>query len=50
MRRITVSYANTASGASITYMTSDHTLIAAIHVWFAAQVHDHGARATMMDQ
>lgn len=48
-RRVTVSYANTANGASITYKTSDPTLIAAIHHWFAAQVTDHGAHAMMMD-
>lgn len=48
-RRITVSYANTANGASITYKTSDPTLIGAIHDWFAAQVSDHGAHAMMMN-
>lgn len=47
-RRITVSYANTANGASITYKTADPTLIAAIHDWFAAQVSDHGAHAMTM--
>lgn len=48
-RRIAVVYASTANGAQITYKTSDPTLIAAIHEWFAAQVRDHGAHAMMMD-
>jgi hypothetical protein len=47
-RSIAVGYADTADGAKITYKTSDPTLIAAIHDWFAAQVSDHGAHAMMM--
>jgi hypothetical protein len=47
-RHIAVRYADTASGAMITYKTSDPTLISAIHDWFAAQVSDHGAHAMMM--
>jgi hypothetical protein len=46
-KRIAISYGAMANGASITYRTSDPSLIAAIHRWFAAQVHDHGAHAMM---
>jgi hypothetical protein len=44
-KRIRVSYAARPDGASIRYRTSDPALIAALHRWFAAQVHDHGAHA-----
>jgi hypothetical protein len=46
-KRIAVSYADAANGASITYKTSDAGLITALHEWFAAQVKDHGAHAMM---
>ena len=46
-RKIAVSYSPTSNGASIRYKTADPKLIAAIHRWFAAQVTDHGAHATM---
>jgi hypothetical protein len=46
-KRIAISYGATSNGASITYKTSDPSLIAAIHRWFAAQVYDHGAHAMM---
>jgi hypothetical protein len=48
-RHIVIGYADTANGARITFQTSDPTLIAAIHDWFAAQVSDHGAHAMMMN-
>jgi hypothetical protein len=31
------------NGASITYRSADPTLVAALHVWFAAQRSDHGS-------
>ena len=46
-RKIVITYAPTSNGASIRYKTSDPTMIAAIHQWFAAQVKDHGAHAMM---
>lgn len=46
-RKIAVTYAPTSNGASIRYKSSDATMIAAIHEWFAAQVKDHGAHAIM---
>lgn len=42
---IAVEYATIPNGASITYTTSDPKLIAALHVWFDAQLMDHGAHA-----
>lgn len=47
-RHIAVRYANSENGGTITFATSDSSLIAAIHRWFAAQVNDHGAHAMMM--
>lgn len=44
---VAVTYAELPNGARITYKTSDPKLIVAIHDWFAAQVHDHGAHAMM---
>lgn len=46
-REMTVTYANTYGGGSIEYASKDPKVIAAIHAWFAAQVHDHGAHAAM---
>jgi hypothetical protein len=45
--RIAVSYASRPEGASIRFRTSDRSLVAALHRWFAAQVKDHGAHAMM---
>ena len=45
--KMTVTYANTFGGGSIEYTSKDPKMIAAIHAWFAAQVNDHGAHATM---
>jgi hypothetical protein len=44
---VTVTYAESEAGATITYETDDLGLIEAIHDWFAAQVHDHGDHAEM---
>jgi hypothetical protein len=46
-RRISVQYAPRSDGATITFRTSDASLIAALHHWFAAQVSDHGHDAMM---
>ena len=44
---ITVQYAETQNGASITYSSNDPQLVTAIHEWFKAQVSDHGSHASM---
>jgi hypothetical protein len=44
--RITVIYTPLSSGAELTYTTSEPSLIAAIHAWFAAQTSDHGSHAS----
>jgi hypothetical protein len=43
--RITVTYAERADGAALTYATEDPTLVEAIHSWFDRQVMDHGDHA-----
>ena len=45
--RMSVRYLETTNGASIRYKSADPRIIAALHVWFAAQVRDHGAHAMM---
>ncbi len=40
-----VRFAQTDSGATITYRSDDAVVVDAIHDWFAAQVHDHGGHA-----
>lgn len=44
--RIRVNYTELPNGAEIRYATTDTALIAAIHQWFHAQLHDHGHHAT----
>ncbi|MBY8873870.1 hypothetical protein K7640_18740 [Micromonospora sp. PLK6-60] len=44
--RITIDYETTADGGRITYTTTDPGLRDALHVWFDAQVSDHGQHAT----
>jgi hypothetical protein len=46
-KRIGVRYADVPNGGTISYVTADPALVAAIHSWFKAQVSDHGAHATM---
>jgi hypothetical protein len=46
--RIRVQYAQTNSGARISFTTSDPALVSALHRWFRAQVSDHGRDAMMM--
>ncbi len=38
-------YSDASAGARITYTTPDPVLRQALHTWFAAQLHDHGADA-----
>lgn len=41
-----VDYRDLSDGAEIGYKTRDPEVLEAIHQWFAAQLHDHGADAT----
>ncbi|MFI6510928.1 hypothetical protein ACIBCT_25260 [Streptosporangium sp. NPDC050855] len=43
--RITIGYAELPAGATITYTTTDPSLVKALHAWFDAQVTDHGRHA-----
>lgn len=43
--KITISYADLPDGASLTFRTTDPTLIRALHDWGRAQISDHGAHA-----
>jgi len=45
--RLDVSYTALPAGGEIRYRARDPDLVAAIHRWFHAQVHDHGSHATM---
>lgn len=45
--RLVVKYAELPGGASITFSSEDRVVVAAVHDWFAAQVSDHGAHASM---
>ncbi len=42
---IELAFRELESGAEITYTTGDETLITAIHIWFDAQLMDHGRHA-----
>lgn len=46
--KITFTYHALPNGAEITYSSKDPDLISAIHVWFDAQVKDHGRNAMEM--
>ena len=41
-----VSYSNLDDGGQITYSSEDPTVVIALHLWFQAQVVDHGEHAT----
>jgi hypothetical protein len=41
--RVSFLYEELPDGAAITYRAGDPALIAALHAWFTAQRHDHGA-------
>ncbi|GAA2987642.1 hypothetical protein [Streptosporangium longisporum] len=43
--RIGIGYAELPAGATITYTTTDPSLVKALHAWFDAQVTDHGRHA-----
>ncbi len=45
--RIKIMYSNLPTGAQLRYKTSDPKLVKALHIWFEAQVKDHGHHATM---
>jgi hypothetical protein len=45
--RVRVGYEDIPNGAQVRFKTQDPKLTAAVHEWFSAQVHDHGADATM---
>ncbi len=45
--RISVRYSELSDGATITFRTSDASLISALHRWFSAQISDHGHDAMM---
>jgi hypothetical protein len=42
---IRIEYSEVASGAAIRYSTDDPGLVSALHLWFDAQVSDHGDHA-----
>ncbi len=45
--RVRVSFELIGSGARLRFETADPRLVAALHEWFRAQVHDHGADAVL---
>lgn len=47
-KHLVVTYGDVPSGATITYASSDPTLVSAIHQYFATQVDEHGAHAMKM--
>lgn len=44
--QLTVSYDELADGAEISYVSDDPRVVIALHLWFQAQVVDHGEHAT----
>ena len=43
--RIKITYSSLPTGAQLRYVTKDAKLVKALHVWFAAQVNQHGNHA-----
>jgi len=43
--QLQIDYTSEKNGASIQYSSQDAEIVTAIHQWFAAQLHDHGADA-----
>ena len=43
--RIKITYSNLPTGAQLRYVTKDVRLVKALHVWFSAQVKQHGNHA-----
>ena len=46
-RQLDVRYSDIPGGGRIAYVSRDPQTIGALHQWFAAQVGDHGSRASM---
>ena len=46
---IHIEYSEVADGAAIRYSTDDPALVSALHLWFDAQVSDHGVHAVEAD-
>ena len=46
---ITIEYSDVPAGAAIRYATGDVALVSALHLWFDAQVSDHGQHASHGD-
>lgn len=44
--KFSVTYADLANGAKLEYISKDEKIIAALHLWFDAQLNDHGSDAT----
>jgi len=42
---VTIDYKDVEGGGELTYRTADPKLVEALHAWFDAQLHDHGADA-----
>lgn len=47
--QIEIRYADVPEGARIGYRTDNSALVRALHLWFDAQVSDHGEHARMME-
>ncbi len=45
--KLRVAFEELPDGGRIRYVTQDPALVAAVHLWFEAQVHDHGPDAVM---
>ncbi len=43
--QVAIDYKDVEGGAELTYRTADARLVDALHAWFDAQLHDHGADA-----
>ncbi|CAE6802162.1 aspartate carbamoyltransferase [Paraburkholderia domus] len=43
--QITIAYKNIKDGGELTYRSDDPKLVSSLHVWFDAQLSDHGADA-----
>lgn len=43
--RVAIGYKDVDGGAELTFRTADPKLVEALHAWFDAQLHDHGADA-----
>lgn len=43
--QVAIDYKDVEGGAELTYRTADPKLVEALHAWFDAQLHDHGADA-----